>query len=380
MTEKRTIPIALPATGQEEWQAMRESVMTGWLTQGSKVADFEQAFARRHKVRHALACCNCTAGLHLILTAMGIGPGDEVIIPSFTWISTANAIMYCGAKPVFVDVDRLTYNMDPALVAEKVTDRTRAIMPVHLFGLCADMDAIAAAAPGIQIVCDAACASGAFCKGIPAGALGLASAFSFHPRKPITTGEGGMVTTQSDELADKINSLRNHGASVSEEQRHHGKQPYILPEFNVLGFNYRMTDLQGAVGMAQLTKLDGFIEQRRRWAQFYNEQLAEVPWLQTPVVPEGQDHGWQSYVCYVHEDKSPLSRNAVMERLFTEGISTRPGTHAVHMLGLYRRRLGLREDDYPVSRDCDRFTMALPLHNRMTVEDLEYVLDAIRAI
>lgn len=380
MAERRNIPIARPATGEDEWQAMRESIMSGWLTQGPKVAEFETAFARYHQAKHALATCNCTTALHLILAAMGIGPGDEVIVPAFTWVATANAVLYCGATPVFVDVERDTFNMSPAQVAEKVTQRTRVIMPAHLFGLCADVDAIVAVASGVPIVCDAACASGAGYKGRPAGTVGIASGFSFHPRKPITTGEGGMITTDSDELAEKIDAMRNHGASMSEERRHGGRHPYVLPEFNVLGYNYRMTDLQGALGLTQLAKLDGFMRERRQWAKFYDEQLAAVPWLRTPVVPQYCDHGWQAYVCYVDETKAPMSRNASMEQLLAKGINTRPGTHAVHMLGLYRQWLGLREDDFPVSRDCDRFTMALPLHNCMTIDDLEYVVDAIKAI
>ena len=383
MTEKlrkRQIPIAKPATGEEEWRAMRESVMSGWLTQGPRVAQFEKAFAEYHQAKHAVATSNCTTALHLILAAMDVGPGDEVIVPPFTWVATANAVMYTGATPVFADVDRETFNMDPAEVAGKVTDRTRAIMPVHLFGLCADVDAISAAAPGVPIVCDAACAAGATYQGRPAGALGQASAFSFHPRKPITTGEGGMITTDSDELAEKIDMLRNHGASVSEEQRHHGPQPYILADFNLLGYNYRMTDLQGAVGLVQLGKLAGFLGERCRWARFFDEQFAAVDWLRTPAIPDGCGHGWQSYVCWVDEERSPKSRNEIMAALHAEGVSTRPGTHAVHMLGLYRDRFGLRADDFPAARDCERYSMALPLHNCMTPEDYQYVVDAVVAI
>ncbi len=250
---KRSIQISLPSTGEEEWQACREPLMSGWLTQGPQVAAFENAFAERHGVKHALATTSCTSGLHLILAAMGIGPGDEVILPAFTWVATANVVLYCGATPVFADVDRATNNIDPADIARKLSPRTRAVIVVHLFGLCADMDAIRAAVPAnVKIIEDAACAAGASYKGTTAGALGDAAAFSFHPRKSITTGEGGMVTTDDDQLAEVANMLRNHGASISEEQRHNGPRPYLLPEFNLLGYNYRMTDLQGAVGLVQL--------------------------------------------------------------------------------------------------------------------------------
>ena len=235
---KRTIQISLPSTGEEEWYAVREPLETGWLTQGPKVASFEKSFAEQHKVKHALAVTSCTTALHLILKAIGVGPDDEVIVPAFTWVATANVVLYCGATPVFVDVDPVTYNMDPVQVAAKVTDKTKAIIPVHLFGLCSDIDAIRLAIPQHVIILeDAACAAGAIYKGSFAGGLGDAAAFSFHPRKLITTGEGGMITTNRLELAEIMGQLRNHGATISEEQRHLGPRPYILPEFNLLGFN-----------------------------------------------------------------------------------------------------------------------------------------------
>jgi perosamine synthetase len=380
MPDKRNIPIALPSTGEEEWQATRAPLMEGWLTQGPRVAAFEKAFAQRHQVKHALAATSCTTALHLILAALDIGPGDEVIVPAFTWVSTANVVVYCGATPVFADVDRSTYNIDPASVRAKITPRTRAIIAVHLFGLCADLDALAAVAGGIPIIEDAACAAGSSYHGRSAGSIGLASAFSFHPRKSITTGEGGMVTTHDDALADKVNMLRNHGASVSEEQRHSGPHPYLLPDFNLLGFNYRMTDLQGAVGLVQLTKLDRFIAERQRWADYYAAELAAVPWLRTPKVPAGCAHGWQAYVCDVDARKAPRPRNDLMDRLQEAGISTRPGTHAVHMLGYYRERFGLKPDDFPVARDCDRSSMAIPLHNRMSPDDFRYVVDVLKGL
>jgi perosamine synthetase len=376
----RTIQISLPATGEEEWYAVREPLMTGWLTQGPKVAAFEKAFAERHQARHALAATSCTTALHLILAAMEIGPGDEVIVPGFTWVASANVVLYCGAKPVLADVDCKTFNLDPQDVAKKVSPRTKAIIAVHLFGLCADIDAIRAAAPGIPIIEDAACAAGSGYKGRPAGTLGLAAAFSFHPRKSITTGEGGMVTTNDDALADRCNQLRNHGASISEEQRHHGLRPYLLPEFNLLGFNYRMTDLQGAVGLVQLKRLDEFIDERQRWADFYRAELSAIPWLRMPSTPAGSRHGWQSFVCYVDPDRAPMPRNALMEKLQERGISTRPGTHAVHMLGYYRDRFGYSPDDLPGARDCDRHSMSIPLHNRMSEADYGYIVATLKAM
>lgn len=374
----KNIQISLPSTGDEEWQAVREPLTTGWLTQGPKVAQFEQIFAQRHGVKHALATTSCTTGLHLILAALGVGPGDEVIVPAFTWVATPNVVLYCGATPVFADVDRMTYNVDPTDVARKVTARTKAVIAVHLFGLCADVDALRKAVPAhVALIEDAACAAGASYRGMPAGGLGLAAAFSFHPRKSITTGEGGMVTTNDAKLAETANMLRNHGASISEEQRHAGPRPYLLPDFNLLGFNYRMTDLQGAVGITQMSKLDRFIAERERWARWYAERLAAVPWLRMPQWPVAGDHAWQAFVTYVDPQTAPMPRNAIMEHLKERGISTRPGTHACHMLGLYRRRYGLMPDDFPGARDCDAQTMAIPLHNRMTADDFEYVASAL---
>ena len=378
---KRQIQISLPSTGDEEWQSTRESFNSGWLTQGPKVAAFEKAFAERHQVKHALATTSCTTGLHLILAAMEVEPGDEVIVPAFTWVATANVVLYCGATPVFVDVDPRTNNIDLADLARRLTSRTKAVIAVHLFGLCVDMEALRRVLPQhVRIVEDAACAAGASYRGVPAGGLGDAAAFSFHPRKSITTGEGGMVTTNDVALADTMNMLRNHGASISEEQRHKGPRPYLLPEFNLLGFNYRMTDLQGAVGLVQLGKLDRFISERQRWAEYYREHLADLPWLRMPVFPEGGGHAWQAFVTYVDPKQAPLPRNEIMERLQSKGVSTRPGTHAVHMLGYYRERLGLKADDYPGARDCDANTMAIPLHNRMSEEDYQYVVECLHTL
>ena len=377
---KRTIQIATPSTGEEEWQAVKEPIMTGWLTSGPKVREFEKQFAERHQVKHAVAVTSCTTALHLALAALDIKEGDEVLVPAFTWVSTANAILYCGATPVFVDVDPITFNIDVNDIAHRITERTKAIIPVHLFGLCADMDAIKAVAPHLAIIEDGACAAGAAYKGVPAGGLGDFGCFSFHPRKSVTTGEGGMVTTNDDTLAEKLHILRNHGASVSEEVRHHGPKPYFLPDFEVMGFNYRMTDLQGAMGIVQLSKLDKFIDERQVWADYYAKELASIEWLRTPATPEGYKNGWQSYPCFVDESKSPMSRNEIMEYLQQNGISTRPGTHAVHMLNFYAQKYGIKPEDYPGAQAANDYSMAIPLHNNMSLADFEYIVHHLKSI
>lgn len=377
----RDISIARPCVGEEEWQALREPIMSGWLTQGPKVEAFERRFAELHGVAHAVATTSCTTALHLALLAVGTRPGDEVIVPAFTWVASANAVLYCGATPVFVDVDPRTFNMDVDLALAALTERTRAVMPVHLFGLCADVTRLRAGLPeGVAVIEDAACAAGARLGDRSAGGLGDAAAFSFHPRKSVTTGEGGMVTTDDEAIAARVRRLRNHGASISDEQRHAGPKPWLMADFDELGFNYRMTDLQGALGLVQIDKLEGFIAERARWAAWYRERLGDLDWLRLPQEPAHGRHAWQAFVCTVDPARAPMTRNAMMERLRAAGIATRSGTHAVHMLGWYRERYGIAPESYPVSHACDRDTLALPLHNAMGEDDYERVVGAIRRL
>jgi len=379
-TTKRIIQISQPMMGQEEWEALKEPIFSGWLTQGPKVAELQKLFGERHQVKHTLAVSNCTTALHLALLAVGVKPGDEVIVPAFTWVSTANAIVYCNATPIFVDVDPVTFNIDISKIKEKITSKTTAIIPVHLFGLCADINAIKEQFPTLKIVEDAACAAGSSLHGKPAGSLGDIGCFSLHPRKSVTTGEGGMITSDNDEMMAHIDMMRNHGASISEEQRHKGPKPYILPDFDIVGFNYRMTDLQGAVGVVQIKKLDTFIDERQKWADFYTKELANIPWLRTPQVPNGYKHGWQSYVLFIDETKSPMKRNDMMEYLQQHGISTRPGTHAVHMLGYYANTYNIKPHDYMGAFQCNEYSMSIPLHNKMTEVDFKYVVEKIKSI
>lgn len=377
---KRNIAIGLPSMGIEEWEACKGPIESGWITQGPKVKEFETSFALRHAVKYAFAVSNCTTALHLGLLACGVKEGDEVIVPAFTWVSTANAVKYCGATPIFVDINLDTFNIDIEKIGEKVTDKTSAIIPVHLFGLCADIDLIRSRFPKLKIVEDGACAAGSALNGKPAGSLGDVGCFSFHPRKSVTTGEGGMVTTNNDEIAIKIDRLRNHGASISEEQRHNGPKPYILSAFEMVGYNYRMTDIQGAIGVVQLAKLDYFIDERDKWAQYYKEQLKDISWLKTPNVPQGYKHGWQSYVTFIDESISPMKRNDIMELLQQKGISTRPGTHAVHMLDVYSKMYNINPQDYPNAFKADQYSMSIPMHNKMEKEDFDYIIEALNSI
>jgi len=371
----RSIPIAVPSFDDQEWLALREPFQRGWVAQGPCVSEFEAAFAARHGVTHAAAVSSGTTALHLALLALGVGPGDEVVVPSFTWIATANAAVYCGAAPVFVDVLPDTYNIDPDAIAAAVTDRTAAVIAVHQFGLCADMDAVRRATPpGTPIIEDAACAAGAALHRSPAGSLGDIACFSFHPRKLITTGEGGMVATNDPAVAAQVKRLRNHGTGAPNPA-----EPFVLPDFTEVGFNYRLTDLQAAMGLVQLAKLDGFIEERRRWAHWYREELAAIPWLQLPIEPDGYRHAWQSFVTVVGPE-APCSRNELMQRLHDRGIGTRPGSHALTELTVYRRRCDLRPGQFPTAASLHARSLALPLHNTMTADDYAYVVEALRAI
>ncbi len=374
-TRRRDIAIAAPDIGEDEWQALREPILSGWLSQGPQVEAFEQSFCERSRVKYAVATTSGTTALHLALAVSGMGPGDEVIVPAFTWVATASAVLYCGATPVFVDVDPFTMNIDVDQVSRRITARTRAIIAVHLFGLCADMDRLAGVAGDVPLIEDAACSAGATYKGRPSGSLGVVGAFSFHPRKVMTTGEGGMLTTNDDRLAEMARMMRNHGARSAADSRHGGTSD--LTEFSLLGFNYRMTDLQAALGRVQLGKLDRMIRERAILAGYYQEHLAAVPWLRVPKPAGGYGHSWQAYVCRIDASRAPMSRDEIMARLEGLGIRSRPGTHAVHMLEYYRERMNLEEDEFPVARDLHLHSLALPLHNRMSEEDCEYVVESI---
>lgn len=373
------IPVTRPVFGDEEIDAVAACLRSGWVVQGPKVAEFEALWAGYTGARFARATTSCTTALHLAMIAIGIEPGDEVIVPAFTWVATANAVEYCGATPVFADIDLRTFNLDPAAIEARITPRTKAIVPVHEFGLSADMTAILeiAARHDLRVVEDAACATGTRHQGRHVGTFGDVGCFSFHPRKAISTGEGGMLTTDDETAATLVEVLRSHGAEESDLARHAGTGGFALPEFNRLGFNYRMTDIQAAIGVEQMARLEGILEVRRSLAARYDEALGDLDGLRTPFEPVGDTHVYQSYVTFVEDGHE--ARDRLAARLGDEGIASRQGTHAVHALGYYRDRYDLSPGDFPNAWAADRQSLTLPVFAGMSDEEHAHVVAAVRA-
>ena len=385
---RRNIPISRPLFGPEELTAVQKPLESGWVVQGPYVLEFEDKFSRFIGVTHAAAASSCTTALHLAVAALDLKPGDEVIVPSFTWVATANVVEYMGATPIFCDIDLRTYNLEAATIERLVGPKTVGIIAVHMFGLAADMNPIMklAAARGLWVIEDAACGFGALYHDRHVGGFGDVGCFSFHPRKAITTGEGGMVVTASSELDARVRSLRDHGASRATAGGGETAASYLLPEYDSLGYNYRLTDLQAAVGSAQMDRAEWILDERRRLAAVYDTRLADVDWLQRPTTPEGYVHGYQSYVCLFGAEQADLPRaeelhrrrNATMAAMEERGVATRQGTHAPVLLGYYARRYGLRAEQFPNGYLADRLSLALPLYPGMSDEDVEYVVDALR--
>ena len=383
------IPIARTSLTELEIQSVLEPLKSGWLVQGPKVREFEEKWSKFTHAEYSIAVTSCTSALHLSLAALGFGPGDEAIVPAFTWISTANVVEHLGGKVVFCDIDLNTFNLDVNQLAQKITPRTKAILPVHLFGLAADMGPINQLARqyGLRVVEDAACGFGSRYHGKHVGTFGDMGCFSFHPRKAITTGEGGMITTQSGELAEKLRRLRDHGAAMTDLQRHLGARPYLLADHPDAGYNQRMTDLQGALGSAQMDRAKEIVSERQNLAQRYDQAFASLDWLRTPFLHPDFEHGYQSYPCmFMPEETSNSSideinakRNAWMDDLQKSGISTRPATHAVHRLSYYKRKYELESEDFPNANFADQCSISLPLFHGMKEEEQDYVIEKILA-
>ncbi len=379
MNPKTVIPIAKPLMSEPEADAARRVILGGWITQGPEVAGFEREFAAFVGAPHACAVSSCTTALHLALLAAGVRPGDEVITVSHSYIATANSIRYCGATPVFVDIDPLTFNLDPALIETAMTENTRAILCVHQMGMPCDLRAILAIARerSIPVIEDAACAIGSEVRwngrwekiGQPHGD---AACFSFHPRKVISTGDGGMITTRHSDWDRRFRLLRQHAMSVPDTVRH-GSAEVIFESYPMLGYNYRMTDIQAAVGREQLKRLPDIVNWRRELGDRYKALLADVPGLGLPREPEWARTNWQSYCVRLPGE---CDQRRVMQTMLDSGISTRRGIMCSH-----------REDAYvdlpprqplPRSERAQDECVLLPLYPGMTAEEQQRVVSALR--
>ena len=367
------IAFSRPFFRKAEAEAAAAVIRSGWVVGGQRLAEFERRFAGLCGADHAIGVSSWTTGAFLVLHAWGIGPGDEVIVPSLTFIASVNVIRHVGATPVFADIDPATYNVDPADVARRITSRTRVIMPVDQLGLPCDIDAIGSLARrhGLRVLDDAACAFGSRSNDRPVGALADVTVFSLHARKVVSTAEGGMITTDDDALAKRLRQLRHQGMSLSDYDRH-GGPPTRFESYPEVGYNHRITDIQAAIGLAQLDRLDDMLERRRAVAARYGAYFSSHPMFIAPLVPAGMRPNWQSYQIRLREN-SGWSCNAVMDRLFEMGVPTRRGVMASHLESPYQRA-GLR---LPVTESTAASTLQLPMHPELSAEQQDRVLTAL---
>lgn len=370
------VPFARPYLTGREGELVAEVIRSGWVSQGPKVREFESAFAARVDAADAVATTSCTSALHLALWVSGVRAGDEVIVPSLSFIASANAVWHCGATPVFADIDPRTYNLSPAAAEAAITSRTRAIMPVHQVGLPADMDEFLEIGErhGLAVVEDAACAIGASYRGRSVGSISPLACFSFHPRKVLTSGEGGMIAVQDPAVAEHLRRLRAHGMDISDLARHNAKD-VIVESYPERGWNYRMTDMQAALGLSQLELLDEILERRAAHCERYNQQLAGLPGLELPFTPADRVRTWQSY-CIRLTEEAPVGRDELMRRLLEAGIPTRRGVMASHLEDAY-------EHDRPQLTHTEaaaRETLMLPLFTDMSVEQQDHVVTTVRSL
>ena len=370
------IPIAKPYLGIEEESAAVEAIHSGWVSQGPKVKEFEEMFAGYVGARYGVATTSCTTALHAALVVSGISTGDEVIVPSLSFIATANSVVHAGAMPVFADIDPETCNITAGTIEKVITKKTKAVMPVHQMGLPVDLDPIMDLCEkrGLVLIEDAACAIGSEYKGKKIGGHGNIACFSFHPRKIITTGEGGMITTNDPEIAERLRKLRHHGMSVSDVERHDSKK-IVIERYFEIGYNYRMTDIQAAIGIEQLKRLPFIIKRRRQIADFYNTELSKITGLKVPKISEYAFHNYQSYWIEL-PDSTPVSRDELMQKLLDKGIATRRGVMAIHMEESYSKH----KVSLPETERITKNTVLLPLYTAMTIEEQAYVIQCIREL
>lgn len=373
----REVPVTRPMFDDREIEALTEVIHSGWVTQGSKVAAFEKAVATYTGTRFAIATTSWSTSMFLAMHLQGIGAGHEIIVPSFTCPAVPNAIRQTGAMPAWVDIDRRTFTLDPDLIEAAITPRTKGIMAIHYYGLAADMDAInkVARRHDLLVFEDAAVALGGSYKGRKIGNLGAPTGFSFHARKIVTTGEGGMLTTDDEYLAERMCTLRSHGASVTDFVRHQAKGT-ILQEYIDLGYNFRMTDLQGAVGVEQMKKLPTVLTRRQQLAARYDHLLAEIPEVEIPYVPSGYEHSYQTYALWL-TPSCHLKIEDLLQATAARGVSCR---HSLicHTQPYYRHLCG--EVRLPITEEAARRTVALPLYPSMAEEDQDYVVQVLKDI
>ena len=375
------LPFALPEIGEEEIEEVVATLRSGWLTGGPRVQRFEEGFRRITGAQHAVALSSCTAGLHLALLASGIGPGDEVITTPFTFCATVNVIIHAGATPILADIRDDDHNIDVEQVARKITPRTKALMPMHYGGQPCHMDELLALAREhkLRVIEDAAHALGAQDRGRPIGALSDAAVFSFYPIKPITTGQGGMLTTNDQALAGQVRILSLHGLSKNAWNRY---AEGGSAEYQVLapGFNYSMTDIQAAIGVHQLEKLERFQAQRTHLAGVYDRLLAGVPEVRCPQTRENVVHAWHLYPIRLELERLRCSRNEFIDELRKRGIGTSLHFIPIHLHPYYREAFGFQPGDFPVAEQVYAGLISLPLYPRMQDADVERVVTAIQDI
>ena len=376
------IPVNVPKIFFEDKINVKDCLNSGWISsEGSYVKDFEKKFSKYNKRKYGVAVSSGTAALEVALKALNLKPKDEVIIPAFTWVSVANVVLHTGADLVLADVEENTNNISISEIKKKITKKTKAIIVAHLFGLIFDIKSLRKKiAKNIIIIEDCACAVGAKINNNFAGSMGDIGVFSFHPRKIITTGEGGIVVTNNTKLATTINSLRNHGAKLSEELRHNSKKPFLMSDYDVPGLNYRMTDLQGSIGIIQLKKLDKLLIERRKYAKFYYKKLKKLKWIRLSKINKNISHSWQAFVFHFNPVNLKIKREDLMELLESKNIASRSGTHAIHMLSYYKKRFNFKPSDFPNAKKCHENTIALPLHNNIKLEDYKYIVEKLYEI